>query len=114
MNRAQKYVAIGMIGVVGTLYVLGRYAIAWESEQQKQPISQAEVLSIEPYSSHNDLHWSSKGNRIRIKGEGRVIDFPSKNWDNTVREGDLVDIVARRRFPLFGNELDGISINDYK
>lgn len=114
MDRVGKYFAIGVISVVGTLYALGGYARIWEYRQPKQSITQAEILSIGPYSSHNELHWSSKGNRVRTRGEDRVIDFPLKNWDKTVRVGDSVDLVVRRSFPLFGNELDGISINDYK
>lgn len=109
-----KYAIAGILTAFAGLTVLGVYAKTWEYRQPKQPIENARVLSIEPRSSTNDLHWTSKGYRLQIEGENRVIDFPVKNWDDTVKEGDSVDLVVRRSFPLFGNELDGIQIDDHK
>jgi hypothetical protein len=113
MDRVQKY-AIGVVCVASALLALSAYGRIWEHRQKKQPIYQAEVVSIEPYSSHNDLHLSSAGKRIRIKGEDAVIDFSSKDWDKTVKRGDSVDLEVRRRFPLFEDGLEGITINDHK
>ena len=113
-ENIKKYTVGGIITTFAGLTALGGYARIWEYRQPNQPIKNARVLSIEPYSSHNDLHWTSRGYRIRIDGEDRVIDFPTKNWDDTVREGDSVDLIVRRSFPLFGDELDGIQINDHK
>jgi hypothetical protein len=67
-------------------------------------LGKPKVVSIKPYSSDNDLHWSLRGYRTKIEGENRVIDFPSKHWDETVREGDAVAITVRKSFPLFGDE----------
>lgn len=113
-ENVERYVLTGVVIVGAGLLALGAYARIWEYRQPRQQIERARVLSIEPYSAHNDLHWTSEGYRIRINGEGRVIDFPVKNWDDSVREGDSVDLVVRRSFPLFGNELDGIQIDDHK
>lgn len=110
MGKAQKYLTLGLSLFVVAILLLGMYAKIWEWQQPKQQIPYAMVLSIKPYSADNDLHWTSKGYRINLAGEGRVIDFPSKHWDETVREGDTVVVTVRKSFPLFGNELDGLSV----
>lgn len=113
-ENIKKYAMTGTVAVFTGLVALGSYARIWEYREPNQPIQNAQIQSIEPYNFRNDLHWSSTGYRVRIDGEDRVIDFPSKNWDDTVRKGDSVDLVVRRSFPLFGNELDGIQIDDHK
>jgi hypothetical protein len=97
---------------VFTFFVgLGGYARYWESKQPEIEIKGAVVSSIEPYHYRSDI-WSSSGSRLQINGEKRTIQFPSEVWDSTVKEGDLVDIVARRSF--FGDNLDGLRIDDNK
>jgi hypothetical protein len=93
---------------------LGAFARIWEWQQPKQHISGAKIISIEPYSFHSDLHWTSQGYRIQVEGEERVIDFPSKHWDDTVEENNTVEMTVRKSFFLFGNELDGLHIDDHK
>jgi hypothetical protein len=110
MGEAQKYLTLGLCFLVVAMLLLGMYAKMWEWQQPKQQVLHAKVLSIKPYSSDNDLHWTSKGFRIQLEGEERVVDFPLKYWDKTVREGDSVTMTVRKSFPLFGNELDGLSI----
>ena len=110
MEKTQKYLTLGLLYFVVAVFLLGMYAKTWEWQQPKQKIPHARVLSVKPYSSDNDLHWTSKGYRIQLEGEARVIDFPSKYWDKTVKEGDTVVMIVRKSFPLFGNELDGLSI----
>jgi hypothetical protein len=110
MGKIQKYLTLGLFCFIGVLLALGMYAKIWEWQQPKQHIPRTKVVSINPYSSDNDLHWSSRGYRTQIEGENRVIDFPSKHWDKTVKEGDTVSMTVRKSFPLFGNELDGLNI----
>ena len=110
MDKTPKYLTLGLFCFIGALFVLGVSAKIWEWQQPKQHIPQARVVSIKPYSSDNDLHWSPRGYRTQIEGEDRVIDFPSKHWDETVEEGDTVAMTVRKSFPLFGNELDGLNI----
>ena len=110
MDKINRYLTVGLLCFIGGLFALGMYAKIWEGQQPKQQIPRAKVVSIKPYSLDNDLHWSSKGYRTHIEGEDRVIDFPSKHWDETVREGDTVAMTVRKSFPLFGNELDGLHI----
>ena len=110
MDKIKKYLTLGLFCFVGGLLALGMYAKIWEWQQPKQHIPRTKVVSIKPYSSDNDLHWSIRGYRTKIEGENRVIDFPSKHWDETVREGDAVAITVRKSFPLFGDELDGLNI----
>ena len=110
MGKAQNYLMLGLCFLVVAMLLLGMFAKIWEWQQPKQQLLHAKVRSIKPYSADNDLHWTSKGYRIQIEGEGRIIDFPLKHWDKTVREGDSVTMTVRRSFPLFGNELDGLSI----
>ena len=114
MNKVQQYTTLGLFCFGAVIIALCAFAKIWEWQQPKQHISHAKVLSIEPYSSHNDLHWTSRGYRIQVEGEAKVIDFPSKHWDDTVREKDTVEMVVRASFPLFGKELDGLSIDDHK
>jgi hypothetical protein len=109
--------SIGVYATIGTFVGLASflgYARIWEYRQPKQEIRNAIVTDIKPYYYRNELHWSTSGNRIFIESEKRPIDFPSDNWDKTVEKGDSVDLVVRRSFPLFGDELDGIHIDDHK
>ena len=102
MNKGQMYVAIVLTTVGSVLVSLGTYSKIWESKQPEQNIPQAKVVSIEPYGSTNDLHLSSRGYRVYIAGEDRPIYIPAKKWDDTVQEGDTVDVVVSRSFPWFG------------
>jgi hypothetical protein len=112
VNGNDKYTTYG----IGTLLIVSVFIVIyprlWEIRQKKQIISQASIQSITPYSMTNDLHWSSQGFRVHIVGENRPIDFPSKNWDNTVKIGDTVELVVRQSFRWFSlkDELDGLSI----
>ncbi|MBU4284393.1 MAG: hypothetical protein KJ968_04760 [Nanoarchaeota archaeon] len=114
MNKIQKYLTYLFIPVYIGLTVFFGYAKIWEHNQPKQKISKAVVSSIESYEYTNDLHFSSRGKEIYIQGENKPIIFPRKFWDDTVREGDTIDLVVRKGFPLFGNKLDGLIIDDYK
>ena len=108
-----KIVNYAVIAVLVGVSAFGGYTKYWESRQPKQIINSAIVREIEPYyNSGGDLHWSSSGNRILIEGENRPINFPEKNWDNTVQESDTIDLIIRRSY--FGNELDGLKIDDHK
>ena len=111
MNKLQKIILYPLISTIVSLASVGWYGLFWEKRQPKEQMS-GRIKLIEPYQNHNDLHWSSNGYRIFIEGEDRPIDFPRKNWDDTVREGDSVDLIVRRSF--FGDELDGLSIDDHK
>jgi hypothetical protein len=102
------------IAIFAGLTSFGGYARLWEYRQPKIEIKNAILSEVKPYHSHNELHWSYSGNRIYIVGENRIIDFPSGNWDNTVQAGDSVDLIVRKSFPLFGDELDGLYIDDHK
>lgn len=116
MRKIEKYIAYGGGIFFAALIGIASYARIWEYKQPKKNISGASITSIESYRRSGDLHWSVTGNRIFIEGEPRPIDFPDKKWDDTVQEGDTVDLVVRRSFHWFGlaNELDGLSIDDYK
>lgn len=112
-----KYLKYGAISFFSTLIFICSYAKIWEIKQPKQEIKNAVVELVVPYHNRGgDLHWSSKGNRIKINNDKRFIDFPRKKWDNTVKKGSLVDLTARKSFPWFGllDELDGLYINDFK
>lgn len=104
-----KYLAITLVALP---FAFGAYARIWECSQEQETRS-AVVRSIRPYSrTGNDLHWSPRGFRAYVYGEDRPIDFPSRKWDETVKENSAVTITTRRSFPLFGDELDGITITD--
>jgi hypothetical protein len=114
MNKVWQYVICGVF--IAFLTSLGIYARIWELRQPKQQMTQVKVISIEPYSLINDLHWSSRGYRVYITNEDKPIDFSSKSWDLTVEVGDIVDVIVRRSFPWFDlkDELDGLSIYEHE
>ena len=116
MRKSQHYVIYVIIALSGILFSLGAYAMIWEALQPEQHLSNMKISSIEQYVSSSDLHWSLRGYRVYVVGEHRPIDFPLKNWDNTLQIGDTLDLVVRRSFPWFGlkDELDGLSIKTKK
>lgn len=114
METFRKYAISGIVIAAAGLTALGAYAKIWENRQPNQSVENAIVQHIEQYSNHNDLHWTSRGYRVKIDCENKVIDFPAKNWDDSVKKGDSIDLVIRRSFPLFRDELDGIRIEDHK
>lgn len=116
MTKSQQYVIYGIIALLGISPFLGAYARIWEELQPEQHLSNMKISSVEPYSIPDDLHWSLRGYRVSILGESKPIDYPLKNWDNTLQIGDTVNLVVRRSFPWFGfkNELDGLSIKAKK
>jgi hypothetical protein len=110
-----KYPFTGMIvAAYAALLSLGIYARFWEYKQPCQEIRDAIVTDIGPHDD-GESHLFSSGFRIRIEGEKRPIDFPSGNWDKTVKEGDLVDLTVREKLPwLWDEELAGLRIDDHK
>jgi hypothetical protein len=116
MNKIRQRAIYILLILGGILGCLGFYARMWEVMQAEKYFSEATIQSIEQYSYRNELHWSSRGYRVYIVGENKPIDFPLKNWDNTVNVGDAVDLIVRSSFPWFGlkNELDGLSINHHE
>jgi hypothetical protein len=116
MRKRQHYVIYVIIALSGLLFSLGVYTRIWEALQPEQHLSNVKISSIEQYLSSSDLHWSLRGYRVYVVGEHRPIDFPLKNWDNTVQIGDTVALVVRRSFPWLGlkDELDGLSIETKK
>ena len=94
------------------LALVGGYARIWESRQPVRNVNYAVIQSVTSYNRDSDLHWSSQGYRIYIKGESRAIDFPINNWHTSVGIGDTVNLILRPSFTWFGmkNELDGLKI----
>ena len=113
MNSTRKYSIFVIISIAAILVVLGTYVRIWESRQPKQHIEKTMVKSIKPYFHTNDLHWSSRGFRVYVTGTSKPINFPSKTWEHTAHEEDIVDAVVRQSFPWFGSvdELDGLSVS---
>jgi hypothetical protein len=109
-----KYISAGLITITAGLASLGAYASIWEYRQPKQTIENAQVLDIMPYRFSNDLHLTSKKYTIKIDKSKSVIDFQEKSWDNTIKKGDSIDLVVRKSFPLFGDELDGLKIKSHR
>jgi len=111
----QKYMFGGVITVCVGMAVLGTYARVWEYKQPNQLIEKARIESVERFTVDNDLHFNVHDvYRIKINHDNRAVYFHADKWDETVKEGDLVDIVAKRSFPLFEEELDGLHITDHK
>ena len=86
------------------------YIKIWENRQPKFLIENAKIHQILPYhKGGGDLHWTLNGIRIYIENDLRPIDFPSKNWNDSIKVGSEVNLIVRKSF--FGNELDGIEIS---
>jgi hypothetical protein len=111
MKEKGTYIALAAFTC---LSAFAGYARIWEYRQPTREIKNAIVTDIKDYYRKSEIHWSTSENRIHINVEEKVIDFPSGRWDNTVKIGDSVDLMVRESFPLFGKELDGRVIEDYK
>jgi hypothetical protein len=110
LKRAITYLSIiAFLGLSG----LGLYSHLWESKAPKREIKNAIVTNIQPANFIGEFS-SYHGQRVSLEGEASDIYFPLRNWDSTVSVGDSVDIVAKSTFPLFGKNLEGISITDNK
>jgi len=111
VRRRYRVLVSGLRSILVLFALLGIYSRIWEATQPKEHI-RAQVIAIEPYSIRNDLHWSAKGYRVSIVGDGRPIDFTARNWNPSVLKGDTAALVVRRSFPWFGlkNELDGLGV----
>ncbi len=95
--------------VLVIIVVLGAYARFWESRQPRVELEAARIVSIKPYyHSGAELHWSIRGKRVRFDGFDGPVDYPTRNWDKAVDNGDTVDVVVRKSF--FGKEYDGFFI----
>lgn len=115
-TKINKYITYGIISTFCVLIFIGTYVRIWEERQPKRHITKTIVRSIEPYSHTNELHWSFRGFKIYINEVDKPIDFPLKNWDDTVEVGDTVDLVVRKSYQWLGlkDELDGLNIDDHK
>ena len=109
MNKYVKYVIFIAIGIIFLFYA---YIKIWEMCQKDQYIENVKIQIVEPYNYRNDLHFSLRGYRVYVEGVTKPIDFPLKNWESTVQEGDTVDLVVKLNFKYFGlkNEFDGVGI----
>lgn len=106
-----KYILYGTITLFTGLIGLGVYSKIWESRQQKEEIENVVIKSIQPYCRRSgDLYWLSKSYRIFIEGENKPIEFLSKHWDDSVKEGDIVDLVVRESCPLFEEKFYGLTV----
>jgi hypothetical protein len=115
MDKIGQYFKRGVIIIFSAATALGIYNKLWIYNQPKQKIEQALVTSITPYYFRNDLMFSSDGYNLTIltiRGENKFIDISSNNWDNTVKKGDLVDLVVKPT--MLGSGLDGLAIDDHK
>jgi hypothetical protein len=89
--------------------LLGGVARLWEWNQPELALEGVRVASITPYDRlGGDLHWRSRGVRVRFEGQEGVVDYPARRWDEKVTVGDTIDAVIRSSF--FGAEYDGLQI----
>ncbi len=121
LRKPETYIASSLIVLFGAAISILTYASSWESKQPIMPISEAVIKTIDPYSNHNDLHRTSRGNRVYIEGENRPIDFPENVWnaniDSTVQEKDTTTMAVRESFSywrLLEDQLDGLFISNNK
>ncbi len=98
-----------LAAIVATAGFFG-YTRVWEWRQDKLPQQAAKVISVTPYAQlEGEFHWSSEGMRITLDGVEGPIDYPIKQWNETIQAGDTVDAVIRKSY--FDNEYDGLEIS---
>lgn len=112
-SHSNRIIKIGVLLLLFFLIVTLSYSRIWEAMQPYVNFTQQKVVSIEMYSATNDLHWSSKGYRVYLKGVSQPIDFPIKNYNKGIKVGSVVDITIRKSFSWYGllDEYDGIAIS---
>ena len=93
--------------VMLTLFVV--YIHIWEYNQPKKVLKNVTIFKIvKYYYSGGDLHWGYRGFRVYIANDHRPIDFPIRNWNNSIKINTRATLIVRESF--FGEELDGLSI----
>ena len=103
--------ALGTLVVASVLAtcVVGGVARVWEWRQPEVELVGVKVASITPYDClGGDLHWRSRGVRVRFEGRDGVVDYPARRWDERVTVGDTINAVIRNSF--FGDEYDGLKV----
>jgi hypothetical protein len=104
--------SVGAVLVMAVLLAgaVGGVARVWEWRQPELALEGVKVTSITPYSRlGGDLHWRSRGVRVRFEGREGVVDYPAGRWDESVAVGDTIDAVVRSSF--FGDEYDGLRVS---
>lgn len=98
-----------VVSIALALMTVGGVARVWEWRQPQVQLTGVTVEAVVPYyQSGGDLHWSIRGTRVQLQGLDGPVDFPEKQWNASIRAGDLADAVIRRSF--FGDEYDGLEI----
>jgi hypothetical protein len=113
IDKIKKYSFNGIITVAAGVAAVGVYSRIWEYRQPIQTIENAQVLDIRQDHYSNDLHLTSNGYKIKIDKLEGLIDFKEKNWGNTIRKGDSIDLEVRKSFSLFKDRLKGIKIKTH-
>lgn len=107
MNKKENYI-FGITSLAFSAAIFfGTYIKIWESKQPQMEISKARIESVDPYIAYSGL-GSRGGYKANIGSKEKPINFSISNWDQTVKEGDLVDLIVKESF--FGNSLKGLSI----
>lgn len=114
-NRGYSIYFKTSLGLYAILAGLIGSGMLWELRQPKQKVENAKVESINYYYRNGgDLHNPIARYEVSVEGVSKQINFPVKYWDPTVKEGDVVDVIYRKSFPLFGGKLDGFEIDDHE
>jgi hypothetical protein len=103
-------VGTALVASVLLACAVGVFARVWEWRQPELELDGVTVTSITPYSRlGGELHWRSRGVRVRFEGRDGVVDYPAGRWDESVTVGDTIDAVIRSSF--FGDEYDGLRVS---
>jgi hypothetical protein len=110
-NPLRWAVGAAVVTAVLVACLLGGIARIWEWRQPELELEGVKVASIIPYERlGGDLHWGSRGVRVRFEGQDGVVDYPAARWDEAVMVGDTINAVIRSSF--FGDEYDGLRITE--
>ena len=116
MAHVREYL---VFGTFGAFVLFGAYGKVWEYKQPERTIKAAKIMSIKPYAYRNEILPTAYGKMVTIDKEGAPIDFDLDEWNSSVKdngdvkEGDVKDLVVKKKFSpfgIFGDELDGLKI----
>lgn len=112
MKKPALYISGALLILVLGADALMRYV---GGKQDKVFYKNAIVRDVDCRCSKlEDLSMLLPGKRVYLNDDNGGIDFSRSKWDNSIEEGDTVDVLARKS--LVGEELYGLSIKpvDYK
>ncbi|MBI2134035.1 hypothetical protein HYU11_05110 [Candidatus Woesearchaeota archaeon] len=104
MNSTQNAAILSLLITV-TAYFSNISEDFWKSMQPVRQVTGV-VAGIKPYYGHKE-----QGYLVYISGNQKPVNFSNK-WKTSIKPGNTIDAIVRD--PMFGSEMEGISVKAYK